>query len=74
MLILSQDKKSVIDAKLVQVQRNLGGGKDGKYMLVASAAGFGSVIVACFPDEKTAVDALEKAYRAFSEGAASCSF
>ena len=74
MLIFSQDKKNVIDAKLLQVQRNLGGGKDGKYIILASSVGIGSTIAATFPDEKTALDTLEKAYKAFAEGAQSYSF
>lgn len=74
MLIFSQDKKSVIDAKLLLIQRNIGGGKDGKFMISAYAEPGGQVIAAVFADEKTAMDALEKAYRAFSDGAASYSF
>lgn len=74
MLVFSQDKKSLIEAKSLQVQRNLGGGKDAKYMIIASPEGLGQVIMAVFADEKTALDALEKVYRAFAEGAASCCF
>lgn len=75
MLIFSQDKKSVIDAKILYVQRNLGGGKDGKFMISACAEGMGmQVVAAVFADEKNALDTLEKAYRAFSDGAASYSF
>lgn len=74
MLIYTQDKKNVIEAKLLQVQRNIGGGKDGKFMILASAEGMGQAIAAVFPDEKTALDALEKAFRAFSDGASSYIF
>lgn len=74
MLIFSQDKKNVIDAKLLRVQRNLGGGKDGKFIILASSAGIGSTIGAAFRDEKTALDALEKAYKAFADGAVSYEF
>lgn len=74
MLIFSQDKKNIIEAKLLQVQRNLGGGKDGKFIILASSVGIGATIAATFPDEKTAQDALEKAYRAFAGGAASYEF
>ena len=69
MLIYAQDRKSVADAKSLVVQRNLGGGKDGKYMIVAGLEGLGTVIAGAYPDEKTAIDALEKAYTAFAEGA-----
>lgn len=74
MLIYSSDKKSVVEARLLQVQRNIGGGKDGKYMIIAYPEGMGTVIAATFPDEKTATDALEKAFRAFAEGALSYIF
>lgn len=76
MLIYSSDKKSVVEASMLQVQRNIGGGKDGKYMIIACSDRMGTavVIAATFPDEKTAVDALEKAFGAFSEGASSYRF
>lgn len=74
MLIYTQDKKNVIDAKMLQVQRNIGGGKDGKFMILACAEGMGQAIAAVFSDEKTALDALEKAFRAFSDGASGYSF
>lgn len=74
MLIYSQDRKSVADAKSLVVQRNLGGGKDGKYMITAGLDGVGVVVAAAYPDEKSAVDALEKAYRAFADGAAAYKF
>ncbi len=74
MLIYSSNKKSVIEARLLQVQRNIGGGKDGKYMIIAYPEGMGTVIAATFADEKTAVDALEKAFKAFADGASSYCF
>lgn len=74
MLIYSQDKKSVVDARLLQVQRNIGGGKDAKYAVVAFGESTGQVIAAQFADEKTALDVLEKAFQAFESGAASYRF
>ena len=75
MLVLSCDRKSVIDAKVLQVTRNLGGGKDGKYVISALViGGIRTAVVAQFPDEKTAIDALEKAYTAFAEGAKAYKF
>lgn len=74
MLIYSSDKKSVVDAELLQVQRNIGGGKEGKFMIVACPMGNETVIAATFHDEKTAADALEKAFGAFAEGASSYCF
>lgn len=37
MLFFSQDKRNIIEARLLQVQRNLGGGKDGKFIILASS-------------------------------------
>lgn len=51
MLIFSQDKRNIIEARLLQVQRNLGGGKDGKFIILASSVGIGSTIAATFPDD-----------------------
>ena len=69
MIIFSQDRKSVIDCKIVEVTRNLGGGKESKYVLTASASGFGVVTVGSYPEEKSAMDELEKIYAAFEAGA-----
>lgn len=74
MLIFTQDRKCVVKARTLQIQRNIGGGKDGKYMISACPEGLGTVIAAAFPDEKTALDALEKAFRAFADGAPSYCF
>lgn len=38
-------------------------------MIAAFPEGLGSTIAATFPDEKSALDALEKAFRAFENGA-----
>ncbi|MGN1422076.1 MAG: hypothetical protein ACI4XA_01745 [Oscillospiraceae bacterium] len=74
MLIFSQDRKFIIDCAAVSVTKNFGGGKDGKFALIGAAAfdtDFNSRVIATFPDEKTAMDALEKLFEAFSNGAAS---
>lgn len=73
MLIFSQDRKKVVDCVTVYVTRNFGGGKEGKYVLVGSG-GFGTSydgILAAYPDEKTAMDELEKIFAAFENGAGS---
>ncbi|MCM1165973.1 MAG: hypothetical protein NC299_07670 [Lachnospiraceae bacterium] len=71
MLIYSQDRKSVVWAKTLRVERNIGGGKDAKYMILACAEGIGGqVIAATYPEEKLAMDVLEKVYAAFADGAA----
>lgn len=75
MLIYAQDRKSVVDASTLQIQRNLGGGKEAKYCIAAYRSGLGETTVAAvFPDEKTAVDALEKVYTAFADGAKAYKF
>ena len=75
MLIYAQDRKSVADVKSLVVSRNLGGGKDGKYMILAYTSGISNQVIAgTYPDEKTAIDALEKAYTAFAEGAKAYKF
>lgn len=70
MIIFSKDKKLLADCVMVNVTRNLGGGKDGKYILSGSA-GFstgGTQVLAAYADEKSAMDDLEKIYAAFSAG------
>ena len=70
MLIFSQDRKKIIDCITVSVTRNFGGGKDGKYCMVGSG-GFGTSfdgVLATYPDEKTAMDELEKIFAAFENG------
>ena len=69
MLVFSQDRKTVIKAKSLSVQRNLGGKKEEKYVITAWGGELSGVCVATFPDEKTALDALEKAFAAFENGA-----
>ena len=71
MIIFAQDRKSIVDCKIVNITRNLGGGKEAKYILTASASGFGTVTVGSYPEEKNAMDELEKIYAAFAAGAES---
>ncbi len=74
MIIFTQDKKNIVNARQISVQRNIGGGKDGKFMISAFTGGLESAVAATFPDEKSALDALEKAFRAFENGAVSYEF
>ena len=69
MLVFSQDRKTVIKAKSLSVQRNLGGKKEEKYVITAWGGELSGVCVATFSDEKTALDALEKSFAAFENGA-----
>lgn len=75
MLIYSMDRKCIVDAKTLRVTRNIGGGKEAKYVISAEDTGeLASAIAAQFPDEKTAIDALEKAFAAFADGARAYKF
>lgn len=69
MLIFSQDRKKIVDCFSVTVTRNFGGGKDGKFAIVGHSLGteFDGVL-GNFPDEKTAMDELEKIFAAFENG------
>lgn len=70
MIVISSDAKSIVDARGFQVTRNIGGGKDGKYVIVALGEfGLGQIILSHYPDEKTAIDELEKIYNSFAGGA-----
>ena len=69
MLIMAQDKKRMVDCKIVEVTRNIGGGKEAKYVLTASTSGFGAMIIGAYPDEESAMAELEKIYTAFESGA-----
>ncbi len=68
MIIFSQDRKSIVDCKVAEVTRNLGGGKDAKYIITARTSDIGGVIVGSYPEEKNAMDELEKIYAAFEAG------
>lgn len=68
MYIFSLDRKTILKASKLSVSKNYGGKKDGKYVVVAeSTGGLIGEIAGVFPDEKTAIDALEKAYQAFAD-------
>lgn len=78
MIIFSQDRKRVMECTTLGVTKNFGAKKDEKYAIIGttgfSSALEGSYTLALYPDEKTAMDELEKAFNAFAEGAASYKF
>ncbi len=77
MLIFSQNKRQITECKTISVTKNIGGKKEEKFVIVGSSGAtdfVGSNILASFPDEKTALDALEKAFTAFENGAKSYRF
>lgn len=71
MLVFSEGHRGIVDAKALLVER-VYGDKNGKYAIMARGEGLGeisgAVIMAQFPDEKTAIDALERAFQAFEDG------
>ncbi|MGN1339895.1 MAG: hypothetical protein ACI4WS_06350 [Oscillospiraceae bacterium] len=78
MLVFSQDRKRVMECTTLRVSRNIGAKKDEKYSITGSGVFNDSLdncyTLALFPDEKTAMDELEKVYNAFAEGATSYKF
>lgn len=77
MLVISQGKRGIIDTKVLLVER-VYGDKSGKYAIVARDESLrdtsGAMIMAYFPDEKTAINTLEKVFQAFEDGAKSYRF
>lgn len=70
MYILSSDGKTLIKTEKLSVQKNFGGKREQKYAIVAEGkTDLIATVAAVFSDEKFAVDALEKAFRAFADGA-----
>lgn len=73
MLVFSQDRKSVIDADTIQIGKNIAG-KEAKYVITATAGPRGAIVMGQYIEEQDALDALEKVFKAFSEGAGSYKF
>ena len=78
MLVFSQHRKRVMDCNTLRISRNIGAKKDEKYSITGSGV-FNDTLdnsytLALFPDEKTAMDELEKVFNAFAEGATSYKF
>lgn len=71
MIIFSQDRKTLVDTNMVTVNKNIGGKKDEKYCLVGWATGVRLDVptLGAYPDEKSAIDELEKICAAFTDGA-----
>ncbi|MDE6733426.1 MAG: hypothetical protein K2J77_11185 [Oscillospiraceae bacterium] len=68
MWILSRDRQRAVNANDLMVTRNFIGSKNEKYAIVATVHGGSEVILATYPDEKTASDSLEKAFSAIDQG------
>ena len=73
MLVYSQDKKSVLDADTIQIQKNISG-KEAKYVITASAGARGAIVMGQYLEEQDAVEALEKVFRAIKKGASGYEF
>lgn len=67
--ILSQDRKRIVAVRSgkIEVQRNIGGGKDAKYAIIAGD-GLTVEILGGYPEEKDALDVLEKIFAAIAAG------
>lgn len=73
MLVYSQDRKSVLDADTIQIQKNISG-KEAKYIISASAGARGAIVMGQYLEEEDAAHALEKVFDAFAGGAAAYKF
>ena len=71
MIVFSKDRKTIAKCKALAVTKNFGGKKDEKYAIVGciNDGVIEQTILALYPDEKTALDELEKIYEAFAGGA-----
>ena len=71
MIIFAQDRKTLVDATMVTINKNIGGKKDEKYFLIAWSTGIKLDVptVGKYPDEESAMAELEKIYSAFEAGA-----
>lgn len=68
MLVYSYDKKTVVDATCLTVERNPGGGKDGKFVIIGWRNSIGEgVICSRFATEEDAINELENAFKAFAD-------
>lgn len=71
MLIFTKDRKRIVECSSISVSKSFGGGKDAKFVLSGSGiTGLDAAMLAAYPDEKTAMDELEKLFTAFENGAA----
>ncbi len=59
MFILSQNKEILGEFKKFTIERNLGGGKDGKFALLGYSEGTASIL-GVYSDKKFAVAEMEK--------------
>ena len=68
--ILAQDRKHVVllSRGTLEVTRNIGGGKDGKYAVIANSNELVGTIIGSYAEEKDATDALEKLFAAIAAG------
>ena len=70
MIIFTQDKKNLVKCDKISVEKNFGGGKDAKYMLVGMGGfNIGATTLGAYPEENNAMDELNKINAAFAGGA-----
>lgn len=72
MIIFTQDKKSIVDCARISIERNLGGKKDEKFLLIGCVYASSNLLtptLSKYPDEESAKAELERIYEAFANGA-----
>ena len=72
MLIFSYDKKNLMDCVRVSIEKNIGGKKDEKFLLIGwgyTVAALSTPTLGKYPDEESAKAELERIYEAFANGA-----
>ena len=75
MTVLSQDRKIIFSGKNFSAEKNLGGGKDKKYVIIGYTKGnMSSRVRAYYKEEKEAVDELSKLFDAIESGRDTYSF
>lgn len=72
MIIFTQDKKGIVDCARISIEKNLGGKKDEKFLLIGWVSAISNLTTPTlgkYSDEDSAKAELEKIYEAFANGA-----
>ncbi len=67
MWVMSYDKKQLLDAERFSVQKNIGGGQDKKWTVIAGTRTI-EYIIGFYPNEEGAKAELENILKAIAEG------
>lgn len=75
MIVFSQDNKIIFSGENFSVERNLAGGKEKKFAIVGlTGNNLSAKILACYSEEKNALDEMTKLFEAIESGAKTYSF